>query len=118
MPTTRITIPVTPAAGGAAGAEVATVAGNALNHRLANRIGSRVVLFVKNADVDAVTVTIQNVVQTVHADDIVTSVPAGKTYQFGPFPAGLYTQPSGDEIDEVQVDLSDPTAVTLWAICY
>jgi len=118
MPTTRISIPVTPAAGDGVPADVPTVAGNALNHRLANRVGGRVLLFVHNGAGAPMTVTLHSVTQSVHADDISQIVGAGKLEVFGPLPAALFTQPSGTEIDEVQVDLSDPTTVTLFAICF
>jgi uncharacterized protein YbjT (DUF2867 family) len=118
MPSVRINVPITPAAGIGAGADITLVAGNALNHKALNQVGSRVLVLVVNHSGSPITATLKEVVQTVHADDIATSVPDGKTYVFGPCPASLYTQPSGDELGYIQVNLSAFANVDLYAISF
>jgi hypothetical protein len=118
MPSVRINVPITPVAGIGAGAAITPVAGNALNHKVLNQVGSRVLVFVVNGSGAPILATLVKVTQTVHADSIATSVINGKTYMFGPLPASLYTQPSGDELGYIQVDLSAFANVSLYAISF
>lgn len=115
----RVNVTITPASGTGIGAEITKTSGDAANdHKVSNRLGSRVLVFVENGDVGPHEATVVHVEQPVDADDIVTSVPAGKTYVFGPLPAALYTQPSGDDVNYVQVNLDVATGVKLYAISF
>ncbi len=113
----RANITITPAPGIGAGVEAVSTAGNATtDHKLLNAIGSRVILIVENAQAAAtVEVTLHGVDS---GDDIVKTIPALKTYCFGPLPASLYTQPSGTDVGYVEVDLDVDTSVTLRAFSY
>jgi predicted RNA-binding protein with TRAM domain len=115
----RANITVTPTPGIGAGVEAVYVAGNqAQGMKLLNQVGSRVILIVKNAQAGAtVTVTIKAVAGT-SASDIVTIIPLATTATFGPFPASLYTQPSGTYLGYVDIDLSTDTSVTLAAVSF
>lgn len=115
----RVNVTITPAPGIGAGVKATEVAADAANnHKVANAVGSRVLLFVVNEHVAAVQATIKHLELPVDADDIVTSVPAGETYVFGPFPASLFTQSSGPDVGFIQVDLDIDTATTLFAISF
>lgn len=71
-------------------------------------------LVVKNADVDALTVTITTQM-TVDGEDVAdktVSVPAGETHLVGPFPPNVYNDGDG----KVQIGYDDETDVTVGVI--
>ena len=98
-----------------AGAQVTETAGvHADNHSLVNRAGSRIILICQNGLVVA-TVTISGLDG---ADDIVKAIPANETWAFGPFPAALYTQSTGDDIGSIEIELDDDSNVVFYAIIF
>lgn len=87
-------------------------AANAGGNSFAN--DGRVRLVVVNGGVGSVTVTI-DVVGTLDGlavSDIAQAVPAGETWEFGPFAPGIFNQPDGT----VNVSYSGVTSVTVAAI--
>jgi len=114
----RSVVPVTAAAGVAAGVEVVKDAADAANdHKVANPIGSRVLIFIETGGTQ-ITATIKGVSQIVHVDDIVEVCEINKIHVFGPYAAPLFTQPSGVDAGSIQIDLDVDTAGFLFAIAF
>lgn len=113
MPRTNIT--VTPAPGIGTGVEAVKVAGDSANdHKVANHLGSRVLVVAINGLV-AKTLTVKGLDV---ADDIVTAIGENKSYVIGPLPASLYTQNSGADVGYVQIDLDTSANLTLFAVSF
>lgn len=112
MPRTAIAIVTVPRNGGVnLGAGTAGDAAN--DHSLANDL-ENVKLLAKNTGAGAQTLTIVTAytVDGLAVDDVSQSIPAGETWEFGPFPKSIYGQPADSFL--VHINVAENTW-TFWA---